>query len=277
MITFPNQRVVLVWCGGDGEIAVMLSLPLSSDSRVFWGPLPQSHSLEAARWQWTQFDFPALTGGLSQLLSGSLWPDTHPGGLPEDRPLERAPLHLWPSGDPQEAKQNKRMRLLSLWSQFHHDWDCRNINKINEHYIKCKRYLQPCSHQLVSPPVFIPALTHPGVSACVMVQLYTRVSPENCRHCHTLFGTQNEKEKRSWFWGPACGFLSSALSVLLTSAFFSSASFHPCTPSSLLPSSFQFPVFLVALAGRLLPILQTCLEPRDCGTQAGSALPPTYL
>ena len=37
------------------------------------------------------------------------------------------------------------------------------------------------------------------------------------------------------------------------------------------------PVFLVALAGRLLPILQTCLEPRDCGTQAGSALPPTYL
>lgn len=233
MITFPNQRVVLVWCGGDGEIAVMLSLPLSSDSRVFWGPLPQSHSLEAARWQWTQFDFPALTGGLSQLLSRSLWPDTHPGGLPEDRPLERAPLHLWPSGDPQEAKQNKRMRLLSLWSQFHHDWDCRNINKINEHYIKCKRYLQPCSHQLVSPPVFIPALTHPGVSACVMVQLYTRVSPENCRHCHTLFGTQNEKS--------AAGFEAQRVVSSLPLSLFSwpllSSLLHPFTLALPLPCS----------------------------------------
>ena len=32
MVTFPNQRAALVWFGGDGEVALMLALPLSSDS-----------------------------------------------------------------------------------------------------------------------------------------------------------------------------------------------------------------------------------------------------
>lgn len=127
------------------------------------------------------------------------------------------------------------MRLLSLWSQFHHDWDCRNINKINEHYIKCKRYLQPCSHQLVSPPVFIPALTHPGVSACVMVQLSTRGFPQ--KTADTVTPSLGHRMKKKSAAGFEAQRVVSALPLSLFSWPLLSSLLHPFTLALPLPCS----------------------------------------